>query len=225
MEGEDSMFTLPEYEIIIEDEKIELNSEKLSSSDEAELKEFEKILQAKNPTFQNDDAINQSLEESVSDVKEDKMFFKFKEKITSYPDQVLRYGKGETPLWVSDSNKPSSVPDCENCGSKRKFEFQVQKSHSSFFYSLATQSDLILVFRLCLRCLITYVWIAFLNKGLTGVLCLYMFVKKTVTTAHAIKMSSCGNKIFLGLTASDHGNKITMRLQYSFLLVGFILTF
>ena len=114
-----------EYEIIIEDEKIEPQTGKLSTSDEAELKEFEKILKAKNPTFQNDESINESLEESVTDVKEDKMFLKFKEKIDSYPDQVLRYGKGETPLWVSDSNIPSSIPDCEHCGSERRFEFQV----------------------------------------------------------------------------------------------------
>lgn len=119
------MFTLPEYEIIIEDEKIEPDTAKLSTSDEAELKEFERILKAKNPTFQNDETINESLEQSVSDVQEDKMFFKFKEKIASYPDQVLRYGKGENPLWVSDSNMPSSVPNCEYCGSKRRFEFQV----------------------------------------------------------------------------------------------------
>ena len=125
VEGEDSMFTLPEFEIIIEDEKIEPNTEKLTVSDEAELKEFEKILKSKNPTFQDDEAVNESLEQSVSDVHEDKTFFKFKEKISNYPDQVLRYGKGEKPLWVSDSNKPPCVPDCENCGSKRKFEFQV----------------------------------------------------------------------------------------------------
>ncbi|KZS12926.1 Zinc finger protein RP-8 [Daphnia magna] len=125
VEGEDSMFTLPEYEIIIEDEKIEDKASKLSSSDETELKEFEKILKEKNPTFQDDETITESLEESVADVQEDKMFLKFKEKIDSYPDQVLRYGKGETPLWVSDSNTPSSVPDCEYCGSERRFEFQI----------------------------------------------------------------------------------------------------
>jgi pre-rRNA-processing protein TSR4 len=58
------------------------------------------------------------------------MFLKFKEKIDSYPDQVLRYGKNETPLYVSDSNIPSSIPDCEHCGSKRRFEFQVSFSIS-----------------------------------------------------------------------------------------------
>nr|SVE70285.1 EOG090X0266 [Daphnia similis]SVE70909.1 EOG090X0266 [Daphnia similis] len=125
VEGEDSIFTLPEYEIIIEDEKIEEKASKLSSSDETELKEFEKILKAKNPTFQDDETLSESLEESVADVQEDKIFLKFKEKIDSYPDQVLRYGKGETPLWVSDSNAPSMIPNCEYCGSERRFEFQI----------------------------------------------------------------------------------------------------
>lgn len=104
---------------------METSTKNLSTSDEAELEEFEKILKAKAPTFQNDSTVDESLEQSVSDVQEDKMFFKFKEKISNYPDQVLRYAKGERPLWVSDSNIPSSIPDCEYCGSKRIFEFQV----------------------------------------------------------------------------------------------------
>lgn len=118
------MFTLPEYEIIIDDEKLEMKG-KLSRNDEEQLEEFEKILESKKPTFQNDDTINDSLEQSVSDVKEDKMFLKFKKKIAEYPDQVLRYGRGEKPLWVSDCNMPTTIPNCELCGCERKFEFQV----------------------------------------------------------------------------------------------------
>ena len=138
VEGETSIFTLPEYEIIIDDEKLE--AKHLSVSDE--LKEFEKILKSKNPTFQNDDAVDESLEKSVSDVKEDKMFLKFKDKIASYPDQVLRYGKEEKPLWVSDANIPTSIPNCSNCGAKRKFEFQVINSYS--FCSLVIRNQIFL---------------------------------------------------------------------------------
>ena len=101
-----------------------------------ELKEFEKILKSKNPTFQDDDAVDESLEQSVSDIKEDKMFLKFKDKISSYPDQVLRYGKGEKPLWVSDSNIPTLIPNCSTCGAKRKFEFQVIWIHISYVANL-----------------------------------------------------------------------------------------
>jgi len=42
--------------------------------------------------------------------------------------QVLRYDLGGQPLWVTDHNilqDSSAVPDCENCGAPRHFEFQV----------------------------------------------------------------------------------------------------
>lgn len=136
VEGEHSAFTLPEFEIIIEDEKMEVKQQsRLDERDKAELLEFEKILESKKPTFQSDTTVDESLEESVSGVREDKMFLKFKDKIASYPDQVLRYDKGEKPVWVSDSNMPLSVPDCEHCGSKRAFEFQV----IIFFFKICIQ--------------------------------------------------------------------------------------
>ena len=119
------MFTLPEYEIIIEDEKLEISCESAQELEKKELLEFEKILQSKNPTFQNDDSVGDSLNQSVSEVQEDKMFLRFKEKMSNYPDQVLRYSKGDKPLWVSQLNIPTSNPNCELCGSKRKLEFQV----------------------------------------------------------------------------------------------------
>lgn len=123
------MFTLLEFEIFIEDEKQEIRE--LSEADEEQMREFERILAARNPTFQEDDTVNDSLEQSVSDVREDKMFLKFKEKIADYPDQILRYGRGEKPLWVSDSNIPTTIPSCELCGSKRIFLFQVNVDHFS----------------------------------------------------------------------------------------------
>merc|ERR1712071_405196 len=61
-------------------------------------------------------------------------FQKFKEKTASYPDQVLRYNKGDKPVWVSDSNIPESVPDCELCGSKRKFEFQIMSQMLNYLH-------------------------------------------------------------------------------------------
>jgi pre-rRNA-processing protein TSR4 len=91
------------------------------SSLESELKEFERIVESKKPQFQEDS----SIDAVDSSVKEDKCFLKFKDTIQGYPEQVLRYKKGEDPLWVSDANMPSSIPNCELCGSKRRFEFQV----------------------------------------------------------------------------------------------------
>lgn len=126
-----SIFTLPEYEIIIEDEKLELTSKTIEAAAKndkiaTELQEFERIVKSIKPTFQDDSTVDESLHESVTDVVEDEMFLKFKEKIASYPDQVMRYNKGDKPLWVSASNIPKAVPDCELCGAKRKFEFQVK---------------------------------------------------------------------------------------------------
>ncbi|XP_043560184.1 programmed cell death protein 2 isoform X2 [Chiloscyllium plagiosum] len=58
--------------------------------------------------------------------KEDRIFAKFKRRIALAPDQVLRYCRGGSPLWVSEENVPSDVdiPSCA-CGAKREFEFQV----------------------------------------------------------------------------------------------------
>ncbi|XP_020369655.1 programmed cell death protein 2 [Rhincodon typus] len=58
--------------------------------------------------------------------KEDRIFAKFKRRIALAPDQVLRYCRGGSPLWVSEDNVPSDadIPSCA-CGAKREFEFQV----------------------------------------------------------------------------------------------------
>ncbi|XP_069787766.1 programmed cell death protein 2 [Narcine bancroftii] len=58
--------------------------------------------------------------------KEDRIFAKFKKRIAVAPDQVLRYCRGGSPLWVSGVNIPtnSDIPNC-SCGARREFEFQV----------------------------------------------------------------------------------------------------
>jgi pre-rRNA-processing protein TSR4 len=40
--------------------------------------------------------------------------------------QILRYGRGIEPMWISGENIPQEkdIPDCP-CGAKRIFEFQV----------------------------------------------------------------------------------------------------
>ncbi|XP_059885575.1 programmed cell death protein 2 isoform X2 [Delphinus delphis] len=58
--------------------------------------------------------------------REDRIFQKFKTKISSEPEQILRYGRGIAPIWISGENIPQEkdIPDCP-CGAKRIFEFQV----------------------------------------------------------------------------------------------------
>lgn len=53
-----------------------------------------------------------------------KAFAKFKEKIASSPEQMMRYSRGGEPVWISDSALPL-VPPCEVCHSRRTFEFQI----------------------------------------------------------------------------------------------------
>uniref|UniRef100_A0A8C4NKF4 MYND-type domain-containing protein n=1 Tax=Eptatretus burgeri TaxID=7764 RepID=A0A8C4NKF4_EPTBU len=58
--------------------------------------------------------------------KEDQSFCIFERLVAIAPKQVIRYGLGAVPLWVSNSHIPSSddIPPC-SCGAQRAFEFQI----------------------------------------------------------------------------------------------------
>lgn len=60
------------------------------------------------------------------ETREDSIFQKFKTQIAHEPEQILRYGRGIEPIWISGENIPQEkdIPDCP-CGAKRIFEFQV----------------------------------------------------------------------------------------------------
>lgn len=109
----DHNFLFPEYEIVIEteDEITPIGVEKEDSEiigSMAEVSEEELESMAKHES------------------REDKIFQKFKNKIALEPEQILRYGRGITPIWISGENIPQEkdIPDCP-CGAKRIFEFQV----------------------------------------------------------------------------------------------------
>ncbi|XP_053153826.1 programmed cell death protein 2 isoform X2 [Hemicordylus capensis] len=79
------------------------------------------------------DEISESLDEKLlekmakHETQEDKIFQKFKERISLEPEQIIRYCRdGEGPIWISGENVPqeTEIPNCP-CGSKRVFEFQV----------------------------------------------------------------------------------------------------
>eukprot|EP00041_Stephanoeca_diplocostata_P018803 m.397368 g.397368 ORF g.397368 m.397368 type:complete len:185 (-) comp21127_c0_seq23:1472-2026(-) len=56
----------------------------------------------------------------------DKSFANFKERIASEPAQVLRYQKWGSPLWIGPTvPQEGSIPPCELCGAKRRFEMQI----------------------------------------------------------------------------------------------------
>lgn len=64
-------------------------------------------------------------DEEETKVEVDSAFLKFEKRISRCPDQVLRYSKEDKILWVSDSNRDPDIPNCEHCGSRRTFEFQI----------------------------------------------------------------------------------------------------
>ena len=57
----------------------------------------------------------------------DKVFYKFQKRIERNQSQCLRYLRRGEPLWIR-KEKPSSIPDCEVCNSKRTFELQLMPS-------------------------------------------------------------------------------------------------
>jgi len=70
---------------------------------------------------------NQDEEEEEEEDPDKKAFLSFQKRIKPHPDQVLRYSRAniEGLLWLSTRDKPPSIPDCEQCGSPRIFEFEI----------------------------------------------------------------------------------------------------
>ena len=62
-----------------------------------------------------------------TDVFNDKTAETFYNEIASFPTQVVRYQRKGNPLWACSSFEQnlSLIPNCESCGSKRTFEFQL----------------------------------------------------------------------------------------------------
>ena len=56
-------------------------------------------------------------------------FFAFQRRTSAYPEQALRYNRAPngTPLWAGTRAKPPPgfPPQCELCGARRTFEFQL----------------------------------------------------------------------------------------------------
>lgn len=109
----DHGFLFPEYEIVIETE-----DELLPEADAEEEAEVTETLE---------EAPEEELESLAKHAsREDEIFQEFKAKIDLVPDQILRYGRGIAPVWISAENVPhdEDIPACP-CGAKRVFEFQV----------------------------------------------------------------------------------------------------
>ncbi|XP_053274459.1 programmed cell death protein 2 isoform X1 [Pleuronectes platessa] len=122
-----SAFLFPETELVTEPEEEEKDGkEEDTKKDEGE--------EEGSSTQTDEDCLSLAetlaetdLEEmAMCETKDIKVFQRFKKRIAPEPDQVVRYSRGGSPLWVSSQHIPSDqdIPQC-TCGAERTFEFQV----------------------------------------------------------------------------------------------------
>lgn len=127
-----STILFPEFELVIEAEPSELEETKNKESEEEannrRLKEFEKLqVEGKTGDFKDVPETELNQYAQTADEVDDKTFRKFKKRTQRSPDQVLRYHRknNSEPLWITDNANEIAVPNCDNCGFERTFEFQI----------------------------------------------------------------------------------------------------
>ncbi|RWS07352.1 programmed cell death protein 2-like protein [Dinothrombium tinctorium] len=131
----------PEYELIIEtEEELETNTNiENEESENQRIDEYLKYIKERKPLCQNE-----NLDSYINCEQSDELFKSFRKKIASNPDQVIRYYSYDRnvesfePLWVN-TEKPSSTPNCSNCGSERALEFQIMPQ---LLYFVGENSDI-----------------------------------------------------------------------------------
>ena len=116
-----------QYEIVMESDDDESLDD--SSDDENDFEDNEsdiQTMQALNKKTKHLDA--QELSKYMgNEMKLDKCYSKFKDTIKMSPDQIIRYQRSASPLWISSKDVPAvkDIPNCELCGGTRTFEFQI----------------------------------------------------------------------------------------------------
>ncbi|KAL7302574.1 hypothetical protein TKK_0005207 [Trichogramma kaykai] len=120
---EKNKFLFPEFELDMEEE---VYSEKSDTDVDVagELKKIEELKINGQISLQSEENVDEDLLK-MANGEVDKTLLKFKKRIQNAPDQVIRYNLGGQPLFVSSSDQPSEIPNCENCNSARQFEFQI----------------------------------------------------------------------------------------------------
>lgn len=116
-----------EHEIVIEPEELD-DSQKHETEKEAEkrrLREYEEMVKSGKAGALVD--VSDSDLNDFAETKEDKIFAKFKKITQINPEQILRYCRNGSPMWISEHAilSPSNIPNCQNCKGKRSFEFQI----------------------------------------------------------------------------------------------------
>lgn len=84
--------------------------------------------------------------EAHTDIKVDKAFSHFKKEISTDPDQIIRYERGGSPLFIAKTPKPEIIPPCEYCGGTRQFEFQIMPQMLSVLKETGLDWGVLLVY-------------------------------------------------------------------------------
>jgi len=116
-----------QWEIVMEsdDDESSIDSSDEENSDEENEKDIE-TMQALNKKTKHLDTEELS-KYMGNEMMLDKYYSRFKDTIKMSPEQVIRYQRSASPLWISSKDIPevTDIPDCELCGCKRIFEFQI----------------------------------------------------------------------------------------------------
>ncbi|KAH1021556.1 hypothetical protein HUJ04_011055 [Dendroctonus ponderosae] len=136
----ESTFLFPERELVNEEEVLD---EKCMSEEQA-VAEFHKLKDdGKIGTLAH---LPESELESHVFKNDDETFSEFTDRISEYPDQVIRYDRGGAPLLIADSPLPSNIPNCEYCGQTRQFEFQIMPQLLYELHELVLDWGILLIF-------------------------------------------------------------------------------
>lgn len=127
MDEAPSSILFPEFDVCLEAEIVEFDPK--VDDEEAEKKrlaEYEELLKSGKAGNLND-VSDGEMEKYGGESIADKTFLKFKERIKNDQDQVIRYERGGTPLWITSENQLDikDVPKCRICKKERTFEFQI----------------------------------------------------------------------------------------------------
>ncbi|XP_008187026.1 programmed cell death protein 2 [Acyrthosiphon pisum] len=119
---------LPEHIINEESDEGSENASLNSEDDDSDYSENSDEAQIPKGSLQDMDGLDEALlEMAYGGDKDDEYFEKFKKSISSVPEQIIRYNRLESPLWICTKRIPEAhdIPSCQYCGKQRSFEFQV----------------------------------------------------------------------------------------------------
>lgn len=128
---EKHQYLLEEFEVISEDYLSDSDEDENEEDREARrMKDYEEFMKKHKEKTKDDELANvpdEEFEKYTSQIDDDKVFHKFKKCTMSDPDQVIRFDRNGSPLWITGKNQPKStdIPPCELCKKPRIFEFQV----------------------------------------------------------------------------------------------------